>query len=65
MMRQIGKCFHLAWTTLIVGAWVVADIRGDLDGTWMDDFGSWASLLILVWLICFAIGVSRGEPNPE
>ena len=65
MMRIFGKGLRLLWATLIVCAWVVADIRGDLDGTWMDDFGNWASLLLFAWLICFAIGVSRGEPNPE
>lgn len=65
MMRQIGKALRNFWAALIVGAWVVANIRGDLDGTWMDTFGEWASLLLFAWLILFAIGVSRGEPNPE
>lgn len=64
MMRTLGKAFRSLWAALLTAAWAVADIRGDLDGTWMDTFGDWASLLILAWLICFAIGVSRGEPNP-
>lgn len=64
MFRELGKLFHELWSAVLVLILIVASLRGDLSGTWMETAMSWASLLILAWLVLFAIGVSRGEPNP-
>lgn len=64
MFRSAGKIFHSLWVLSVVIMAVIADIQGLFDGTWLDLGMSFASILILVWLALFAIGVSRGEPNP-
>lgn len=64
MFRSAGKVFHGLWMTSVVIMAVVADIQGLFEGTWFDLGMSFASVLIFVWLALFAIGVSRGEPNP-
>lgn len=64
MFRELGKLFRELWAVVLVLILVIASFRGDLDGTWMETAMTWASLLILAWLILFAIGVYRGEPNP-
>lgn len=64
MFREAGKVFHGLWMTSVVIMAVIADIQGLFEGTWLDLGMSFASILIFVWLVLFAIGVSRGEPNP-
>ncbi len=64
MFRRAGKIFHGLWLTSVVVMSVIADIQGLFEGTWLDLGMSFASVLIFVWLVLFAIGVSRGEPNP-
>jgi len=64
MFRELGKLFREAWAVVMVFILAIASFRGDLSGTWMETATSWGSLLLAAWLILFAIGVSRGEPNP-
>ena len=64
MFRSAGKIFHSLWMFVVVVMSVVADAQGLFDGTWLDLGMSIAALLLVVWLILFSIGVSRGEPNP-
>lgn len=65
MFREIGKSLRILWSSIITLGAVIGSMMGTFDGTW---FGDWfmpaASLLFFVWLALFAIGVSRGEPNP-
>lgn len=64
MFRLAGRLFRELWCIVFVFIFVIASARGDLAGTWMEDAITWSSLLLLVWIVLFAIGVSRGEPNP-
>lgn len=62
--REIGKALRELWACIVVCLFIIADYRGDFDGTWIDTAASVASILLFAWLVFFAIGVSRGEPNP-
>lgn len=64
MFRLLGKACRELWVAVLVIGVVIADMMGTFDGTWFDTFLSFAAILLFVWLILFAIGVSRGEPNP-
>lgn len=64
MFRLAGKLFRELWCVVFVLIFVIANARGDLSGTWMESAVSWSSLLLVVWLLLFSVGVSRGEPNP-
>jgi len=64
MFRLLGKACRELWASALVGGVVIGDMMGTFDGTWFDTFLSVAAILLGVWLILFAIGVSRGEPNP-
>lgn len=64
MFRICGKLFRELWIAALVCGAVIGDMMGTFDGTWFDTFMSFASILIFIWLILFAIGVSRSEPNP-
>lgn len=64
MFRELGKICREPWLTVVVCGAVIGDMMGTFDGTWFDTFMSFASILLFIWLILFAIGVSRSEPNP-
>ena len=64
MFREAGKICRELWTVALACGAVIGDMMGTFDGTWFDTFMSFASILIFIWLILFAIGVSRSEPNP-
>ena len=64
MFRELGKACRVLWAALLVCGAVIGDMMGTFKGTWFDTFMSFASILLFIWLILFAIGVSRSEPNP-
>lgn len=64
MFRIVGKALRELWVACIAILFCIADWNNVFDGSWIGVAGDWLTLLIVGWLILFAIGVSRGEPNP-
>lgn len=64
MFRAFGKFFRELWLVSFTIIHIIAGMMGLYEGTWVETATGIASLLIVIWLILFAIGVSRGEPNP-
>lgn len=64
MFRRVGKAIRELWAAVVVCLAVVSNIQGMFDDTWLSTAMNWLSLLVVMWLVFFAIGISRGEPNP-
>lgn len=64
MFRVAGKFARELWGVIVIILFVCADTSGAFDGTWIGVASDFATILIFAWLVLFAIGVSRGEPNP-
>ena len=64
MFRKIGKACREAWVWFCAIGFVLADANDLLDGHWLNDYDDIITLLIVAWLLFFAIGVAREEPTP-
>lgn len=64
MFRVVGKAFRELWLVSFVVIHIIAGMMGVYQGTWVETATGIAALALMVWLVLFAIGVARGEPNP-
>lgn len=64
MFRAFGKALRELWAVSFVVIHIIAGMMGIYQGTWVETATGIASLLLIVWMVLFVIGVSRGEPNP-
>lgn len=62
--REIGKSCLEFWACGVVGIVVVGQWTGAFEGMWVNTALAAVSPLLFAWLLFFAIGGLRGEPNP-